>query len=238
MKKAIVVGATSGIGKQLALLLMGNNYLVGITGRREPLLTELKHIKPDSFIIAAFDVTETEAIPQQLEKLTNELGGLDLLIMCAGTGELNPSLNAAKEQQTNNVNVAGFTEVADWSFNFFEQQKHGHFVAITSVAGIRGARHAPAYNASKAYQINYLQGLRQRTVNLKIPVSITDVRPGFVDTAMAKGEGLFWVAPVEKAARQIYKAIEKKQKVVYITRRWRLVACILRLLPATIYNRM
>jgi short-subunit dehydrogenase len=238
MRKAIVVGATSGIGKQLALLLADNNYVVGITGRRGPLLTELRDTKPDGFITAAFDVTEIEAIPQQLKKLTEELGGLDLLVMCSGIGELNPSLDPATEQQTNNVNVAGFTAVADWSFNFFEGQRRGHFMAITSVAGVRGGRHSLAYNASKAYQINYLQGLRQRAANFKIPVYITGARPGFVDTVMAKGEGLFWVAPVEKAAGQIYKAIENKRKVVYITKRWRLVACLIRLLPPAIYNRM
>jgi short-subunit dehydrogenase len=238
MKKAIVVGATSGIGKQLALLLADNNYIVGITGRREQLLSELRNIKPDSFITAAFDVTEIETISQQLEKLTKKLGGLDLLIMSSGTGEPNPLLNSDTEQQTNNVNVAGFTAVADWAFSFFEKQRHGHFAAITSVAGIRGGRHSPAYNASKAYQINYLQGLRQRAANLKIPVYITDARPGFVDTAMAKGEGLFWVAPVEKAASQIYKAIKNKPKVVYITKRWQLVACLIRLLPAAIYNKI
>ncbi|MGF7042185.1 SDR family NAD(P)-dependent oxidoreductase [Mucilaginibacter lappiensis] len=238
MKKAIVVGATSGIGRQLALLLANNQYMVGITGRRGQLLTELQHLKPGNFIASAFDVTSIAQIPIQLKKLSDELGGLDLLIMSSGTGELNPSLNPDIELQTVAINVAGFTAVADWAFTFFEQQGSGHFAAITSVAGIRGGRHSPAYNASKAYQVNYLQGLTQKAANLKIPVYITDARPGFVDTPMAKGEGLFWVAPVEKAAMQIYTAIENKCKVVYITRRWRLVAYIIRLMPAVFYNRL
>lgn len=238
MKKAIVVGATSGIGKQLAILLADNNYQVGITGRRGQLLTELQEVKPGKFIPSAFDVTDINAVPQNLTKLVNELGGLDLLIISSGTGALNPSLDSEIENQTNTVNVSGFTAVADWAFNFFERQKSGHLAAITSIAGLRGGRHAPAYNASKAYQINYLQGLRQKAVNLKMPIFITDARPGFVDTPMAKGEGLFWVASPQKAALQIYRAIVSKRKIVYVTKRWWLVAFIIKHLPGFLYNRM
>jgi short-subunit dehydrogenase len=161
-----------------------------------------------------------------------------LLIISSGSGDLNPSLDSEIENETNAVNVTGFTAAADWAFNFFERQKSGHLAAITSIAGIRGGRHAPAYNASKAYQINYLQGLRQKAVNLKLPIFITDARPGFVDTPMAKGEGLFWVASPQKAALQIYRAIESKRKMTYITKRWRLIAFIIKHLPGFLYNRM
>ncbi|MDN3580458.1 SDR family NAD(P)-dependent oxidoreductase [Mucilaginibacter flavus] len=238
MKKAIVVGATSGIGRQLAILLADNNYHVGITGRRAELLAELQELKPGKFKPSAFDVTDTTAIPQHLAKLTAELGGLDLLIISSGTGDLNPSLDPGIENETNAVNVLGFTTVADWAFNFFEKQGSGHLTAITSIAGMRGGRHAPAYNASKAYQINYLQALRQKATNLKLPIFVTDARPGFVDTPMAKGDGRFWVATPQKAALQIYKAIESNRKVVYITKRWRLIAFIIKHLPGFLYNRM
>jgi short-subunit dehydrogenase len=238
MKKAIVVGATSGIGRELAVILTDHNYKVGITGRREALLLNLQASKPNSFVVSSFDVSQIDDIPQALQMLTDKLGGLDLLILSSGTGTVNPELATAIEQQTNAVNVAGFTAVANWAFNFFERQSFGHFAAITSVAAIRGSRLAPAYGASKAYQVNYLEGLRQKATNLKKPIYVTDIRPGFVDTPMAQAENMFWVAPVEKAARQIFKAIENKRGVVYITKRWRLVAFIFRLVPGFLYKRM
>ena len=128
--------------------------------------------------------------------------------------------------------------VANWAFNFFERQGSGHLAAITSVAAIRGSRQAPAYGASKAYQVNYLEGLRQKATKLKMPIYVTDIRPGFVDTPMARAEEMFWVAPVEKAATQIFNALENKRGVVYITKRWRLVAFVFRMVPGFLYKRM
>ena len=238
MKKAIVVGATSGIGKELAKLLVQNNYKVGITGRRENLLNELKNSNPEKYISKTIDVTKIEQISQNLEKLIEELGGLDLLILSSGTGDLNPNLDFEIEKRTIETNVLGFTCIADWTFKYFEKQKFGHFVAISSIGGIRGSRQAPAYNATKAFQINYLEGLRQKSTNLKLPIIVTDIRPGLVNTEMAKGEGLFWVSKVEKAANQIFNAIKKQKKVAYITKRWKIIALFLKILPREIYTKM
>jgi short-subunit dehydrogenase len=130
------------------------------------------------------------------------------------------------------------TCVANWAFNYFENEKAGHLVAISSVGGIRGSRQAPAYNATKAYQINYLEGLRQKATKLKYPIFVTDIRPGFIDTAMAKGEGKFWVATVEKATRQIFDAIKNKKKIAYIIKSWRVIGSILKRIPRQIYDRM
>ena len=207
MKKAIVIGATSGIGNELAKILVQNNYKVGITGRRENLLYNLKKSNPEKYILKTFDVTKIEEIPTILEKLVDELGGLDLLILSSGTGDLNPNLDFEIEKRTIETNVLGFTCISDWTFNFFEKQKFGHLVAISSIGGIRGSRQAPAYNATKAFQINYLEGLRQKSANLKLPITVTDIRPGLVNTEMAKGDGLFWVALVKKAAHQNYNSI-------------------------------
>ncbi len=238
MKKAIVIGATSGIGKELAKLLADNQYNVGITGRRTELLLALKQQRPDNFITKTFDIQETNTIPKHLEELVNELGGLDLLILSSGTGDLNDTLDFKIEKRTIDTNVSGFTCIVDWTFNYFEKQQAGHLVAISSIAGLRGSRMAPAYNATKAFQINYLEGLRQKASKLKMPITVTDIRPGFVNTNMAKGEGQFWVAPVGKAANQTFDAIKRKKKVAYISRRWRLVAILLKLIPGSLYARM
>jgi len=238
MKKAIIIGATSGIGKGLAKLFAENNYKVGITGRRTELLNDLKSENPGSYFIKTLDVTDTTVTAEKLEELATELGGLDLLIICSGTGDINENLEFKIEKRTIDTNVIGFTFIADWTFNYFEKQKSGHLVAISSIGGLRGSRQAPAYNATKSYQINYLEGLRQKASKLKQPVFVTDIRPGFIDTEMAKGEGLFWVMPVEKAVRQIYKAIITKRKVAYVTKRWRLIAVILKRIPGLVYDKM
>lgn len=238
MNKAIIIGATSGIGKGLALKLAQENYLVGITGRRTELLNELKLQKPNSFFTKTFDITDTDTIAENLEALTKELDGLDLLIISSGTGDLNDELHYEIEKRTIETNVTGFTCIADWAFTYFENQKKGHLVAISSVGGLRGSRIAPAYNATKAYQMNYLEGLRQKATKLRTQIAVTDIRPGFVDTAMAKGEGQFWVATVDKATSQIFKAIEKKKKIAYVTKRWKLIGAILKRIPRQVYDKM
>ena len=238
MHKAIIIGATSGLGKGIAIKLADENYIVGITGRRTELLEDLKSQKPNSFSIKTLDITDNNAIIENLEALTKELGGLDLLIISSGTGDLNDNLDYIIEKQTIETNVSGFTCVANWAFNYFENQKAGHLVAISSVGGLRGSRIAPAYNATKAFQINYLEGLRQKATKLNTQIFVTDIRPGFVDTAMAKGEGQFWVSTVEKATKQIFEAIKKKKKIAYVTKRWKIIGTILKIVPRQIYDRM
>jgi short-subunit dehydrogenase len=238
MKKAIVIGATSGIGKELARLLVTKDYTVGITGRRISLLQELRKENPGKYIIEPFDISNAFENPEHLQILVNELGGLDLLIINSGTGNSNEDLDFKIEKETIDTNVSGVTEIADWAFNYFRKQGNGHFAVISSIAGLRGSRFAPAYSASKAYQINYFEGLRQKAKHLKLKVTITDIRPGFVDTAMMKSKNLFWVETPQKAAEQIYHALKKKKRIAYITGRWILIAYIMKLLPKWIFERI
>lgn len=237
MQKAIVIGASSGIGLELSKILAKKNYLVGITGRRKSLLEELQAEKPDSYIISSFDCTSENAITH-LEELVTKLNGLDLLVFSSGTGDINKGLDYSIEQRTNQLNVEAFTKIVGWGFNYLKNQGKGQLVAITSIAGLRGGRHAPAYNASKAYQISYLEALRQKAKKLKLDITITDIRPGFVDTDMAKGDDKFWVAPKEKAAKQIYGYIIQKKDVAYVTKRWYFVAIFVKILPNWIYKRL
>jgi len=230
MKKAIVIGATSGIGRETAKLLLKNGYRVGVTGRRINLLNELQHEFGQLCVAKEMDITHFENTILGLAVLVKELGGLDLLILSSGTGEINQELNFNIEKSTCQTNVMGFTNIVDWTMNYFIAQQSGHLVVISSIAGLLGSKDAPAYNASKAYQINYAEAMRQKVRSLKLPISITDIRPGFVNTDMAKGDGKFWVATVEKAGTQIFKAINAKRKVVYVTKRWRLIAIVLRII--------
>ena len=238
MRKAIIVGATSGIGKELAKILAGKGYSVGITGRRLDLLKQLKSENPDKFTIKSFDISIPFENKNHLDSLVNELKGLDLLVISSGTGNSNAELDFKIEKETIDTNVSGVTEIADWAFNYFRNQGYGHLAVISSIAGLRGGRFAPAYGASKAFQINYFEGLRQKAKKLKLPITITDIRPGFVDTAMAKSENKFWVSSPQKAARQIFSALKSKKKITYITKRWILIAFIIKLLPKWIHERI
>ena len=212
MKKAIIAGVTSGIGKALAEILSRNGYILGIVGRRKECLEELKRSLPSQVFTRQIDVTETEKAMKSLSQLIEEMQGVDLVIISAGIGFINPDLTWSDEKATIDTNVSGFTAVANVAFHHFERIGTGHLVGISSIAALRGDRAAPAYNASKAFVSNYLEGLRHRAVHTRQPIVVTEIQPGFVDTAMAKGEGLFWVASPEKAARQIYQAIQRKAK--------------------------
>jgi short-subunit dehydrogenase len=234
--KIIIVGASSGIGKELALQYTQANARVGITGRRQQLLDEISAANPEQILTSCFDVT-VPGVTAHLNDLIEKLGGLDVFIYCAGYGEINTQLDYTIDKQTTDVNVNGFLEAAHAAWNYFNQQGHGQIVAISSIAALLGNSHAPAYNASKAFVSNYMMGLdiKRRKVNPKI--IITDIQPGFVNTEMAKGEGLFWVADPKKAASQIITAIKRKKRKAYITRRWGIIAYLLKHMPYVITRR-
>jgi short-subunit dehydrogenase len=234
--KIIIIGATSGIGKELALQYLQLGHTVAVTGRRQELLLELKNAYP-SLHTSCFDVQSTAAT-DHLQSLITVIGGLDLLIYSAGYGEPANDLVAETEIESTATNVMGFVQIASFTFNYFLKQGHGQLTVISSVAALRGNSHTPAYSASKAYISNYAEGLNIKARKLKADIVVTDIRPGFVNTKMAKGNGQFWVAPVEKAARQIRTAIAAKKRVAYVTKRWRLIAAIMKRLPFWIYRRI
>ncbi len=234
----IIIGATSGIGKALFEKYANEDNRIGIIGRRANLLYELQQRYPSKTISAKADITKLEEIEQAINALHKEMEYIDLAIVCSGTGDINTSLDYAVERPTIDTNVVGWTFVIDILYHIFEQQGHGHLVAITSAGGLRGEPMAPAYSATKAYQINYMEALRKKAFKNGGHIIVTDIRPGLVDTSMAKGEGLFWVMPVEKVASQIIEAICKKKSKAYVTRRWHILAIINKNLPFFLYKRM
>lgn len=238
MKKAIVIGASSGIGRELARVLSRDSYAVGLAGRRADLLKSLQDEITGASFIKHIDVSKQDEAIGHLEEFILEMGGLDLIVISSGVGFINPELGWKAEKDTVDVNVSGFAAMAGVAFKHFLKQDYGHIVGISSVAALRGGAEAPAYNASKAFVSNYLGGLRQKAAKAGAAITVTDIKPGFVNTAMAKGEGLFWVASPEKAAYQIYRAIEGRRKHAYITRRWRLMAWLLKFMPDWIYNKL
>lgn len=234
--KIIIVGATSGIGRALAQQYYQLGHTVGVTGRRQELLQELQQQYP-GIHTGCFDVRAANMVAE-LQSLITQMGGLDLLIYSAGYGDPSNDLVAEVEIDTTATNVMGFVNTASFTFNYFCGQRHGQLAVISSVAALRGNSHTPAYSASKAYISNYAEGLNIKAGKLHVDIVVTDIRPGFVNTKMAKGHGQFWVAPVEIAARQIRAAIAAKKRVAYITKRWWLIAVILKRLPFAIYRRI
>ena len=234
----VIIGATSGIGKALFVKYANADNRIGIVGRRANLLDELSHKYPSQAITAKADIAHLEEIEQAISTLRETLGHIDLAIVCAGTGEINATLDYAVERATIDTNVVGWTFVIEILYHIFEQQDYGHLVAITSAGGLRGEPMAPAYSATKAYQINYMEAICKKAYKSGSQIAVTDIRPGLVDTAMAKGEGLFWVMPVDKVASQIIAAIRKKKSKAYVTRRWHILAIINKNLSFFLYKRI
>ena len=234
----VIIGATSGIGKALFEKYARGDNRIGIVGRRANLLDELCQKYPSKTITAKADITNLEEIEQAINALHKELEYIDLAIVCSGIGDINATLEYNVERLTIDTNITGWTFVIDRLYNIFVQQGHGHLVAITSAGGLRGEPIAPAYSASKAYQINYMEALRKKAYKSGSQIYVTDIRPGLVNTAMAKGEGLFWVMPVEKVANQIITAIHKNKSKAYVTKRWHILAIINKNLPFALYKRM
>jgi short-subunit dehydrogenase len=237
VKKIIIIGGSSGLGRGLAKIYAEQKHMVAVTGRREELLATLENEYPLNIITSAFDVTTADN-KRQVELLIQKLGGLNLLIYNAGYGDPSLELIPETEQLTTLTNVNGFVEIVSYAFNYFVQQSHGHIALTSSISALRGNSWTPAYSASKAFMSNYAEGLFIKARKLKKNIVITDIKPGFIGTKMAKENKQFWVAPVHKAALQIIKAIDKKKRVVYITKRWWLVAQIMKWLPFSIYKRL
>lgn len=235
MPKAIVIGASSGIGAALSRILSAHGYEMGLVARRTDLLQDLQRQLVTPAIIKQIDVTQTSEGITALNALLEEMGTVDLIVVNAGVCFNNRNLEWDPEHTTIDVNVMGFAAMAFTAFQYFMRKGEGHLVGISSVSSLRGDAASPAYGASKAFVSNYLEALRFRALKENKNICVTDIRPGWVDTVMANGEQTFWLASIDKAAKQIYQAISRKKKLAYITKRWRLFAWLVKALPDWAY---
>lgn len=236
MKRAIVIGASAGIGRELAKVLSREGYVLGLAARRVGLLRELQGELAGESRAARIDVADPRGARAALDALLAELGGADLIVVSSGVIFQDPSRE--EEDETIRVNAAGFAAVFRGAYDYFLARGSGHIVGISSVAAVRGGCSSPVYNASKAFVSSLMHGYRIKARREGARVRITDIRPGHVRTGMLDGQrGLFWVVPPEEAARQIAAAIRAGRRRAYVTPRWRLVAWAMRLLPDVIYCR-
>ena len=160
MKRIVIVGATSGIGREVARQLLRRGYRIGVAGRRETALQELKAEAPQQVACHKLDVTANDA-PARLLALVEELGGMDVFLLSAGIGKQNAALQPGIELATAETNVLGFIRMVDTAYAYFREQGGGHLAVISSIAGTKGLGAAPAYSATKRFQNTYIEALAQ-----------------------------------------------------------------------------
>lgn len=237
MKRAVVIGASSGIGREVGKLLLADGWFVGVAARREDKLLELKSEHPDMVEVMRIDVT-SEDTPQRLLELIKKIGGINLFFYASGVGQQNAMLDIKAEADTVDVNVAGFTRMIGTAFNYMAVNMGGNIAVISSIAGTKGLGVAPSYSATKAYQNTYIQALEQLSNMRRLHIRFTDIRPGFVDTPLLTGGHYPMLMDATFVARKIVDAVNNHKHVVIIDWRYRLLVFFWRLIPRMIWRRL
>ena len=231
--RAIVIGASSGIGKEVAQLLVKEGWKVGVAARRVELLQDIGAVETETI-----DVTQKEATVK-LRNLIERLGGMDLFFYASGIGKQNRELQENIELATMETNAVGFTRMIGEAYRYFAERCEGHIAAITSIAGTKGLGPAPAYSATKAMQNPYLEALEQLANAKGLKIHFTDIRPGFVDTALLNDDFHYpMMLKPEAVAKDIVKAIHAKKHVRIIDWRYRILTALWQLIPRWIWRRI
>ena len=232
-KRAIVIGASSGIGREVALLLMKDGWTVGVAARREEPLREL-----GAAAWQQIDVTQDDAAAR-LRQLIAALGGMGLFFYASGIGKQNRELREDIELATMQTNAMGFTRMVGEAYRYFAEQGSGHIAAITSIAGTKGLGPAPSYSATKAMQNVYLQALEQQAHARGLNIRFTDIRPGFVDTALLSGDFHYpMMLKPETVAKDIVRTIRNRRHIRVIDWKYRLLTAVWRRIPRCVWRRM
>ena len=236
MKQGIIIGASSGIGWELAVQLAAKGYQLGLVARRLEKLEQLSNSLTGDHFVVRSDVTDVQQAQDALNELIKKMGNVELIILNSGVGQMEKKLDWPTQREMIDVNIRGFAALTLVSMDYFMARGSGHLVGISSVSAHMSSGLAPTYVATKAFVSSYLNGIRSRAEYSKLPITVTTVEPGFVDTPMVQGNPM-WTAPVKKAVTQLVSAILKKKGHIYVTKRWRLVAWILNLTPKWLMRR-
>ena len=238
MKRVIIIGASSGMGLEVARLLLDEGCRLGVAARREDRLETLKQEAPDRVETATIDVTAEDAA-SRLRALIDRMGGMDLFFYASGIGKQNRTLTPDIELNTVNTNGMGFTRMIGEAYRYFAERGEGHIAAITSIAGTKGLGPAPSYSATKAMQNVYLQALEQQANARNLKIHFTDIRPGFVDTDLLKGDFHYpMMLKPDKVARQIVKAIKNTRHIKVIDWRYALMTALWRRIPRPLWRHL
>lgn len=251
-RRAIVIGASSGIGMEVARLLQQEGWTLGVAARRVELLHTIGDV-----VWEQIDVTAENA-PERLRSLIDKLGGMDLFFYASGIGKQNRELSPDIEISTVTTNALGFTRMIGEAYRYFDERQTasstndtcekgtsgkgagwGHIAAITSIAGTKGLGPAPSYSATKAMQNVYLQALEQQAHARGLKIRFTDIRPGFVDTALLSGDFRYpMMLRPETVARDIVRAINRKRHIRVIDWKYRLLTAVWRRIPRFVWRRI
>jgi short-subunit dehydrogenase len=134
--KAIIIGATSGIGRELAKQMSAHDYTVGITGRRTQLLDSLEQEMASTCFTSTMDLTNIPDSVSAFKALLDRMGDVDIVVINSGTGSINPEFPLSEELDTIAVNVTGFTAIANVAYHYFIKRKAGHIIGISSIAAL------------------------------------------------------------------------------------------------------
>lgn len=239
MKRIIITGATSGIGRELALQYASRGNKIGLIGRRTERLEELKKEIGDLAFIRTLDVTDHEKAEVMYSELIEEMGGLDIMILNAGMGRIQMMPPWRAESKLIELNALAFAHGCHFAFDHFKKNGGGQIVGMSSMAALLAHHRAAAYTASKHFLSNYMVGFRQKAKRVKADITLTEIRAGYILTEMTqRAKGMFWVADVEKAASQMIIGIDKKKNIFYVTKRWRLLAWVAKCVPELVWNRI
>ena len=226
------------MGQEVAKLLLAEGHTLGVAARREDRLQALKQLALDRVEVATIDVTAYDAA-DRLRELIDRLGGMDLFFYASGIGKQNRMLTPDIELSTVNTNGMGFTRMIGEAYRYFAERGEGHIAAITSIAGTKGLGPAPSYSATKAMQNVYLQALEQQANARNLKIRFTDIRPGFVDTDLLKGDFHYpMMLKPEKVARQIVHAINSKRHIKVIDWRYALMTALWRRIPRPLWRHL
>lgn len=242
--RAIIIGADTGIGKEIAFKLINDGYIVGLMGSDSNELNNMISTMPPNPLkyIAEITMYNPQQAKQQLETLINDMGGLDLLIIASPElHDRNTDVSAIPDDVLINIDIKSFYVLAEAACTYFEQQHSGHLVGFTSIDSLRGSARSPLCSASKAFCSHYLEGKRNYFMQKHLPIYITDIRPGWLNSNddnnfVQNHPGAYWVASSNDALHDIMKAIQHKEKIAYITSRWQQVAHMLSVMPDELYN--
>jgi NAD(P)-dependent dehydrogenase (short-subunit alcohol dehydrogenase family) len=244
-RRALVVGASSGIGAAIVRQLVHEGYRVVALARRRAELDELVEIcapaaraSGGSVSARAHDVRDFDAIPALFEGAARELGGLHLLVYAAGVmPEIGrDEYDTAKDLEQVAVNLEGCIAWCNEAAKLFRTQRSGTILGISSIAGDRGRKGNPVYGTTKAAMNTYLEALRNRLA--ESGVHVCTVKPGFVDTVMTRGKKTFWLISAEEAARLALNAARGRANVRYVPRRWWLVGTVIRAIPSFLFRHL
>lgn len=242
-ERAIVVGASSGIGAAIARRLASGGTAVALVGRRQAELESIAaaiRAAGGRAIVARHDVTDYADVPVTFERLVTELGGLDLVVYASGYMHVpeESEYDFAKDHRMIEVNVLGAMAWTNLAAARFEAQRGGTIVGVSSIAGERGRRTMPGYTTSKAGLTAWLEALRNRVS--RYGVNVVTVKPGFVDTVMTQHLAKKpMMISADRAADLILGAARRGGSPSrFIPGRWGLVALIVRHLPSFLFRKL